>query len=73
MALKKLGSTGRFGPRYGFGIKKRLLKVEAILKRKHKCPYCLKKNVKRLAVGIWYCTNCKNKFAGKAYSPETKL
>ena len=73
MALKKLGATGRFGSRYGFGIKKRLLKIESALKTKQKCPYCMKKSVKRIASGIWYCTSCKTKFAGKAYSPETKL
>ncbi len=73
MALKKLGSTGRYGSRYGFGIKKRILKVESILKKKHKCPFCYKKSVKRLASGIWYCDNCKSKFAAKAYSPEIKV
>ena len=72
MTLKKLGSAGRFGARYGFGLKKRILKVESIQKKTHKCPYCLKKSVKRLATGIWYCTKCKSKFAAKAYSPEIK-
>ncbi len=73
MSLKKLGSVGRFGPRYGFGIKKRILKIESLLKKKQKCPFCFKKSVKRVASGIWYCNSCKSKFAAKAYSPEIKI
>ncbi len=73
MALKTLGSTGRFGARYGFGIKKRVLKIESILKKKQKCPFCFKKSVKRISAGIWYCKSCNSKFAAKAYSPEIKV
>ena len=67
MALKKLGSAGRFGARYGRKIKRKIIDVEKVFKGKHKCPYCHKLGVKRLSVGIWYCSKCNSKYAGKAY------
>ena len=69
MALKKLGSVGRFGARYGRKIKQNVLKVERLQKVKQKCPYCKKLGVKRVSAGIWYCRKCDSKFAGKAYTP----
>jgi len=68
---KKVKSTGRFGTRYGVGIRKRILKVEAKQKQKHKCPSCGFKKVKRTAAGIFECNKCGAKFAGGAYFPET--
>ncbi|MCD4666695.1 50S ribosomal protein L37ae [archaeon] len=70
MATKKVGSTGRFGARYGRKVRQRVLAVEKKLKAKHKCPYCKKLQVKRLASGIWFCNSCKAKFSGKAYTPK---
>tara|TARA_Y100000034_G_scaffold83632_1_gene100115 strand:+ start:68 stop:283 length:216 start_codon:yes stop_codon:yes gene_type:complete len=67
---KKVGSTGRFGVRYGRKIRKRVLKVEKLQKVKHDCPNCKKPGVKRQASGIWYCSKCTTKFAGKAYTPK---
>ena len=74
MSLKKLGSMGRYGARYGRKIKYRALAIEKIQKSKHRCPHCSKLGgVKRIASGIWYCKKCKTKFAGLAYEPvETK-
>ena len=66
---KKVGSTGRFGARYGLKIKKKVLEIEKIQRKKCKCPFCAKLTVKRLATGIWYCKACKTKFAGGAYAP----
>ncbi|PIZ51426.1 50S ribosomal protein L37ae [Candidatus Woesearchaeota archaeon CG_4_10_14_0_2_um_filter_33_13] len=60
--------TTRFGPRYGRKPKSKLKRVEVELKKKHKCPYCNKLGVKRLAAGIWNCPKCNAKFAGKAYT-----
>ena len=68
MATKKVGTTGRFGARYGRKTKGKVLVIEKKLKEKHKCPYCNKTKVKRLAVGIWQCKACNVKFTGKAYS-----
>ena len=64
---KKVGSTGRFGVRYGLTIRQRVLDVEKRQKVKQKCPYCKKFGVKRLASGIWQCKKCRAKFTGRAY------
>ncbi|MBD3262944.1 50S ribosomal protein L37ae [Candidatus Woesearchaeota archaeon] len=69
---KKVGSSGRFGARYGLKIKKKVRDIEKIQKGKHKCPFCSKFTVKRLASGIWFCKACKAKFAGRAYEPGVK-
>jgi len=66
---KKVGSTGRWGARYGLMLRKRVLVIEKIQRGKHKCPFCLKFTAKRIASGIWQCKHCKAKFAGKAYEP----
>jgi len=66
---RKVGPSGRFGVRYGKGVKKKLVEVERVQKRKHKCPNCLKPGLKRVATGIWECRKCGLKFAGKAYEP----
>jgi large subunit ribosomal protein L37Ae len=68
---KKVGLTGRFGSRYGVGIRKRVLKTESAQRKKHQCPVCEKINVKRTAAGIFECNSCGNKFAGGAFIPET--
>ena len=68
MATKKVGTTGRFGARYGRRLKQKVAEVEKKLKQWHKCPYCNVKSVKRIASGIWFCRHCKSKFTGKAYS-----
>ncbi|MCD6576062.1 MAG: 50S ribosomal protein L37Ae [Nanoarchaeota archaeon] len=63
---KKVGSTGKFGARYGLKIRRRILKVES--KKTKVCPYCGKKQLKRVAAGIWECKKCGTKFAGGAYT-----
>lgn len=67
---KKVGSSGRFGARYGKGVKKRLTKIEDAQKRKHQCPRCMRPGLKRVASGIWECRKCGLKMAGKAYEPS---
>ncbi|MBK5113780.1 MAG: 50S ribosomal protein L37ae [Candidatus Heimdallarchaeota archaeon] len=68
---KKVGSTGRFGPRYGSQLKKRFLKVENSMNATHKCPSCASPRVKRKSVGIWNCKKCGLSFAGGAWIPVT--
>jgi large subunit ribosomal protein L37Ae len=65
------GSTGRFGPRYGRFIRKRVRDIEVISKAVHTCPRCDTVSVKRRGTGIWECRKCSFKFAGGAYAPET--
>ena len=65
---EKLGSVKRFGARYGIKLKIKFSKIETEQRRLHKCPYCNKTAVKRIAVGIWWCRKCHSKFTGKAYS-----
>lgn len=66
--IRKIGSSKRFGARYGRTIKHNFAKIEHEQRKLHKCPYCNKIAVKRLATGIWYCKKCDAKFTGKAYT-----
>jgi large subunit ribosomal protein L37Ae len=69
--MSKVGTTGRFGPRYGTRTKKIVASLESRKKKESVCPYCERPSLKRIAVGIWYCKKCKTKFAGGAYFPKT--
>lgn len=66
-----VGSAGRFGPRYGRFLRKRVADVEKVEKAKHVCPNCATEAVKRVGTGIWECRKCGYKFAGGAYVPQT--
>lgn len=66
---KKIGSSGRFGVRYGLKLRKQVKDIESLSRGKQKCPYCNKFMVKRLSAGIYECGKCKSKFAGRAYAP----
>jgi large subunit ribosomal protein L37Ae len=68
---KKVKSTGRFGSRYGVGIRKRLIKIESEQNKLQQCPKCGFKKVKRKSKGIFECGKCKAVFAGGAYLPST--
>jgi len=68
---KKVGITGKYGPRYGTKTKKVVLEIEEKRKQEKICPYCERPALKRLAAGIWYCKKCKTKFAGGAYFPKS--
>ncbi|MDD1669339.1 MAG: 50S ribosomal protein L37ae [Methanomicrobiales archaeon] len=64
-------SAGRFGPRYGRFIRKRVVEVEDLSRATHTCPSCDQVAVKRKGTGIWECRKCGFKFAGGAYVPQT--
>jgi len=66
---KKVGSTGRFGPRYGVSVRRRVGTVEKKQRQKHECPSCSKINVKRISTGIFKCSSCEYQYASGAYYP----
>jgi len=73
MVTLKTGSTGRFGSRYGVGIRKRILKVEEKQKKLDVCPFCGFSKIKRQAAGLFQCKKCDAKFTGGAYESETLI
>jgi len=68
---KKVGSTGRYGSRYGAKLRRRVLDIDNRRKDPTRCPSCATKALKRKAVGLWICTKCDLLFAGGAYVPFT--
>ncbi len=67
----KTGIAGRFGPRYGVRVRKRIRDISRIRTGTYECPNCHHKSVKRLSSGIWQCRHCHTKFAASAYNPKT--
>ena len=68
---KKVGSSGRFGSRYGRKIRVRVRDVEIKQKKKYRCPVCGFPKLSRVSTSIWLCKKCNAKIAGGAYTPET--
>ncbi len=68
---KKVGSAGKFGPRYGMRLRKKWLEIDRKQRLRHTCPVCQRRAVKRVASGIWACRKCGAKFTGGAYVPQT--
>ncbi|UCE11383.1 MAG: 50S ribosomal protein L37ae [Candidatus Thorarchaeota archaeon] len=68
---KKVGSTGRFGARYGAKLRRRVLDLERRRREPHRCPSCATRSLQRKAVGLWSCRKCGLLFAGGAYVPYT--
>ncbi|MBN1544793.1 hypothetical protein JW898_05030 [Candidatus Woesearchaeota archaeon] len=66
-----LGSTKRFGVRYGRRNREKVAILEKEHRGKRKCPFCNYVQVTRLSRGIWQCGKCNAKFTGKAYTLET--
>lgn len=66
---KKVKSVGRFAARYGVRIRRRIQEVEAVQRKRHRCPRCLAVAVRRRSTGVWECRHCGYVFAGGAYRP----
>jgi large subunit ribosomal protein L37Ae len=64
--LKISKSAGRFGPRYGVSVRRRIADIESRQRKKQQCIFC-DGRAKRLSKGIWLCQRCGKKFAGHAY------
>ncbi len=71
MATKKVKATGKYGSRYGVGIRRRLLEVEGKKKQDYYCSQCGFRKIKRKSRGIFECRKCGAEFTGGAYLPET--
>ncbi|MCK5397853.1 MAG: 50S ribosomal protein L37ae, partial [Thermoplasmata archaeon] len=69
---KKVGMTGKYGPRYGVKIRKQIKSVSRHMAKPQRCPECQADSVKRVASGIWRCRHCNLKFAASAYSVRTR-
>lgn len=67
----RVGSAGRFGPRYGRVARKRVGDIEAVSRAEHECPECGEERVNREGTGIWECRACGYRFAGGTYRPDT--
>jgi large subunit ribosomal protein L37Ae len=68
-STKKVGTSGRFGVRYGGKIRLKVAEIEKKANAEYECPSCKKIQLIRIAKGIWQCEKCRYKFAGKAYEP----
>jgi len=67
---KKVGTSGRWGPRYGVKTRMQVAAIEKKQRAYHLCPRCGLIRVKRLGTGIWKCRRCEVIFAGGAYMPK---
>ena len=65
---KKVGTSGRLGPRYGRKTRFKVRTVEAQQRSKQECPNCSKPKIKRLSQGIYECRACNAKMTGRAYT-----
>ncbi len=66
---KQVGVVGRFGPRYGVRIRRRVQEIEEARRASHVCPKCQAAAVRRRSSGVWQCRHCGHVFAGGAYRP----
>lgn len=66
----KVGSSGRFGPRYGVKTRMQIAEIERKMRQLHPCPRCGQLRVKRKSTSIWECRRCGLIFAGGAYQPK---
>ena len=66
----KVGSTGRYGARYGKKVRARVANVERKQHKAQKSPFHPKGKAKRIASGIWKCSKTGKIFAGNTFYLE---
>ncbi len=66
---RQVGVVGRYGPRYGVRIRRRVQEIEETRRATHVCPRCQAPKVQRRSSGVWQCRRCGHVFAGGAYRP----
>ncbi len=66
---RQVGVVGRYGPRYGVRIRRRVQEIEETRRATHVCPKCSAAAVRRRSSGVWQCRHCGHVFAGGAYRP----
>lgn len=66
---KKVRIAGKFGPRYGFTLRRKYAEVAAKAAKLYPCPKCGAVKARRVSTAIWRCRRCGTKFAGRAYEP----
>ncbi len=66
---RQVGVVGRYGPRYGVRIRRRVQEIDESLRASHVCPKCQAQAVHRRSSGVWQCRHCGHVFAGGAYRP----
>ena len=71
MKTKKVGSSGRMGPRYGWKLRRQIRDIDRRAKASYECTNCGKRAVRRVSTGIWRCSKCDSIFAGGAFTPRT--
>lgn len=69
---KKIGSSGKFGSRYGKKVRKLAADIHRAQKQRHICPRCDMPYVSRVAAGIWSCSKCGTKFAGGSWTASVQ-
>ena len=67
-----VGSSGRYGVRYGVSVRRKISDIEKKQRRKQQCIFC-KGQEKRSSKGIWECKKCGKIFAGHAYFLEQEV
>ncbi len=73
MVSTKLGTAGRWGPRYGTRTKKVVAVIEHEQRKAQPCIRCERPAAKRIAAGVWFCKKCGLKWAGAAYFPRSGI
>ena len=66
---RQVGVVGRYGPRYGVRIRRRVQEIDETRRGTHVCPKCQAAAVHRRSSGVWQCHHCGHVFAGGAYRP----